>query len=241
MLWSWHHAQSYRCLWLWLPLDVFCHLTSGGYIRLYYPPAFLLVIFSLLGSQFLAFLMSTSVSVCPSNEWIFSSSTAAGLQLTQRESLLVSCRKWNTAHLLQITAAVLSLAVAVSRLEVHVEEMSQTVPSQTQLAALCAWQMTYVLNLARKAEINSAVSQTFGLIKCLLSWLHGDTQTGRAASPCLEGIRPRESKGPTTLNTPYMLSWRQPALLLYIQTQALEAKLAVRHLSLILNIFPWMK
>ena len=107
----------------------------------------------------------------------FASSTAARLQLTQRESLPVSGRKWNTAHLLQITAAVLSLAVVVSKLEVHIEEMSQTFPLQTQLATLCAWQMTYVLNLTRRAEINSAVSQTFGLIKCLLSWLHGDTQT----------------------------------------------------------------
>lgn len=122
-----------------------------------------------------AFLMPPSVSVCPSNKWIFSSSIAARLQLTQRESLLVSGRKWNTAHLLQITAAVLSLAIGLSGLEVHVEETSQTFPPQTQLATLCAWQMTYVLNLTRKADINCPVSQIFGLVKCLLSWLHGDT------------------------------------------------------------------
>ena len=120
-------------------------------------------------------------------------------------------------------------------------KMSQTFPRQTQLATLCAWQMTCVLNLARKAEINSAVSQTFGLIKCLLSWLPGDTQTGRASSPCPEGLRPIESKGPTTLNMPYMLPHHQPALLLYIQEQALDANLAFRHFSCVLSIFPWAK
>lgn len=65
---------------------------------------------------------------------------------SQCKSLQVLGRKLNTAHLLQITAAALSLAIAVSRLEVHIEEMSQAFPPQTQLSTLCAWQMTYVLN-----------------------------------------------------------------------------------------------
>lgn len=96
--------------------------------------------------------MSPSVSVCPSNEWIFSSSAAGRLQLTQNKSLLVSGRKWNTAHLLDIADDLLSLAAAVLRLEVNIEEMLQTFPLQTQLAILGAWQMTYVLNLAQKSR-----------------------------------------------------------------------------------------
>lgn len=77
-------------------------------------------------------------------------------------------RKQTTAHLLQITAAALSLAIAVLRLEVHIEEMSLALPPQTQLSTLCAWQMTYALNLALKAELNSPVCQTEAhLLSCL--------------------------------------------------------------------------
>lgn len=109
--------------------------------------------------------MSLSVTVCPSTEWVFSSSSAVRLQLTQCKSLQVLGRKKNTAHLLEITASALSLAIAVSRLEVHTE-VSLDFPPQTQPSTLCAWQMTYALNLARKAEISSPVYQTLAHICC---------------------------------------------------------------------------
>lgn len=122
-----------------------------------------------------------------------SSSTAARLQLAQRESPMVLGRKWNTAHLLQITAAGLSLATVMTWLKVHVGEMSQIFPPQTQLATLCAWQMTYVLNLTRKAEIKEKKSSTVfwshQMSVVMTSWRHIDRQA------CLTLPRRLETQG----------------------------------------------